>query len=314
MRIGIDAMGGDFFPKAPVEGAVQAKAAWPELELVLVGQKDRIEQELKALDVSADDFSILHADEYVDMNESASQALRSKPNSSIQVGINAHKAGELDAFLSAGNTGALLATALFGMGLLDGVERPTVGGLYPVNGTYSFLLDVGANIDCKPPLLVQLGVIGSTFMRTMFDIDKPRVALLNIGEEPGKGTQTVQDAYKLFEEQKVVNFIGNAEGRDMIAHKADVYVTDGFTGNILLKYAESFYHVLKDKADPNDDSVEAFNYENVGGLPFLGVNGNVLVGHGISGPYAFKQMICRAKETVENDLTGQIKKAMQAFQ
>ena len=302
-------MGGDYFPKAPIAGAQLAKSTWPELEIVLVGQEQVIVDELKQQGLDASQFDILHADEYVEMNESASQALRSKPNSSFQVGIGAHKAGELDAFLSAGNTGALLATALFGLGLLDGVERPTVGSLYPVNGTYSYLLDVGANIDCKPEFLVKLGVIGSTFMKTMFDIEQPRVALLNIGEEPGKGTQNVQDAYQLFEETQVVNFIGNAEGRDLVDHKADVYVTDGFTGNILLKFAESFYSILKAKA-PNDESVEDFNYENVGGLPFLGVKGNVLVGHGISGSEAFKQMISRAKETVDYKLTDQIEAAM----
>lgn len=307
MRIGLDAMGGDFFPQAPVAGAAQALPDLAGHQLILYGQAEVVQPEVERH--AAVGLEVVHCPTYVSSAEKPMAALKEKPDSSIAQGIADLKAGKLDAFLSTGSTGYFMASAIFGLGLLPGVQRPCVGALYPVNGTYALLLDVGINAEVKPKHLAQFGRMGTAFMQSALGFETPRVALLNVGEEPTKGTQTVQEAYALLAADPRINFIGNAEGRDLIKALADVYVTDGFTGNILLKFAESFFHILKAKA-PNDPDVDAFNFEQVGGLPLLGVNGTVIVGHGISGPDAIANMIHRAVELVENNWLEGLRKAL----
>jgi glycerol-3-phosphate acyltransferase PlsX len=246
------------------------------------------------------------------MHEHASAALRQYPESSIMVGMKLVKAGQLDAFVSAGNTGAFMAAAVFGLGLIEGVMRPTIGSLYPHQNKYSYFLDVGANVDAKPEQLAQFAQIGSLYAQTMMGVPQPKVALLNIGEEEGKGNQQAQHTYKLLQQTPGIHFIGNAEGRDFALGTADVYVCDGFVGNILLKFGESFYDLMKAKL-PNDPDVEMLNLENVGAQPFLGVNGTVLIGHGISGPRAFCNMVRRAQEAVQHDLVGKLRSGLAAL-
>lgn len=309
MRIGIDIMGGDRYPEAPIGGVKSVLSLLPaDAELVLIGQQDVIESELKKQGVPPGNYRIHHAPDVVQMDEHPARAIQSKPNSSIVQGLGLLKAGQLDAFLSMGNTGAMTAGAVMLLGLLPGLARPTIGAFYPKAGQYSLLCDVGLNIDCKAEQLVQFGLLGSVFMERVMGVQNPRVALLNVGEERTKGNQAVQQAYALMEATDQINFIGNAEGRDLQEGLADVYVCDGFTGNILLKFAESLYHFMAEKL-PEDEDVEALNFEAIGGLPLLGVKGVVMVGHGISGPRAYHNMVLRAIEVVHGQLVKNLEAA-----
>jgi glycerol-3-phosphate acyltransferase PlsX len=302
-------MGGDHVPQSPIAGV---KSVLPLLgkdtRLTLVGPQDVIAAELAKQGLAAGQFDIAHANDVIGMDEHPAKAFMLKQNSSIAVGLTLVKEGNLDAFISAGNTGAMLVASVLTLGNIEGVQRPLLGALYPYKGQYSLLADVGLNSDCKPEQLAQFGHIGSIFMQAVWKVTKPRVALLNIGEEKSKGNQLAQQTYPLLAANDKINFIGNAEGRDFNKGHADVYVCDGFVGNIVLKLVESFYPLLKEKA-PNDKDVEAFNYEHVGGLPILGINGNVLIGHGSSGPLAFHNMVLRATEVVQSDLVGKIRRA-----
>lgn len=303
-------MGGDHYPTAPIQGALLAAAQLPaDVQVVLVGKPDEIAQALEAEQVAADKFEILAASEVIEMHDSASRALMSKPNASIPIGIGAVKENKLDAFVSAGNTGAMLGCALFGLGPMPGLQRPTIGALFPVRGKYAFLCDVGANTDAKPEALAQFGLLGSVFMQAVKGIEKPRVALLNVGEEPGKGNNAAKEAYPLLEQNEHLNFVGNAEGWDLHDDKADVYVCDGFVGNLLLKFTEGWHPVLADRL-PDDPEIAALDYARIGGLPFLGVEGLVLVGHGKSSPQAFHSMILRAHEYLQADLVNQIRQTL----
>lgn len=304
-------MGGDYYPTAPIAGAIAAQKAKPELQIFLLGQESVIRDEMAQQGGDLSLFRVVHADDVVTMHDHASTALRQKPNSSIAVGVGLVKMGKLDAFLSAGNTGAVMAASVFGLGLLPGILRPTVGSLFPFEGKYSFFCDVGANVDAKPEQLQQFAHIGAVYAEQMMGRPNPRVALLNIGEEESKGNQVALATHQLLKSDPGLNFVGNAEGRDFARGFADVYVCDGFVGNILLKFGESFYDLLKAKL-PNDPHVEQLNPETVGGLPFLGVNGNVLIGHGISGPQAIMNMIFRAQEVVESNLIAALSKRFSA--
>ncbi len=313
MRIGLDVMGGDFVPQAPIAGVASVLPVLPaDAQLVLLGDQAVITAELARQGIAIDPsrVQIVHAPSVIGMHEHAAKAFTAKQDSSIAVGIGLVKQGKLDAFISAGNTGAMLVGSVIALGTIEGVLRPTIGAFYPSKSGYAMFCDVGANTDCKPEMLVQFGMLGSVFMREVMHIDNPRVALLNIGEEPTKGNQVAQAAYQLFDAQRDrLNFIGNAEGRDMNRSMADVYVCDGFTGNILLKFGESFYDLMKEKL-PHDEHVEEFNFERVGGLPILGVKGNIIVGHGISSPLAFHNMILRAADIVHTQLPAKIERAL----
>lgn len=310
IRIGVDAMGGDFFPAAPVQGALDARRSAPaDIEIHLIGNQEVIQAELERQGAPADSFPIVHTEQYIEMGESATRAMLAKPDNTISLGVKLVKEGVLDAFASAGHTGAMLACAVIGLGVLDGVIRPTVGALYPWKDRYSLICDVGANLDAKPETLTQFGLVGSIYMRTMFGIENPRVALLNVGEEPGKGNTAAKKAYDLMAEDKRLNFVGNAEGWDMYQGRADVYVCDGFVGNIILKYSESLYDQFGPLL-PGHHAIEHMNYERVGGLPFMGVAGNVMVGHGKSGPLAFENMVLRCADLVRQQLTDRLAEAL----
>lgn len=307
MRIGIDVLGGDYAPLAPLQGIANALPKLPQnVELILLGPEDTIRSGLSRLGIPPHHVQILSAPEVIGMEENPSKAILQKPNSSIAIGIQRLKEKELDAFISAGNTGAVLVAAVVKLGTLPKVSRPTLAAFFPyAPKKFSIICDVGANVDCKAETLLQFAQLGSTFMREVFRIPNPKVALLNIGEESSKGNLVVQQAYALFKNCSSIHFVGNAEGRDIIRGIADVYVVDGFVGNILLKFGESIYELLKENVPPSPH-LELLNYENIGGLPLIGVQGNVIIGHGISGPRAFENMIFRAIEVVEARVTEKL--------
>ena len=243
------------------------------------------------------------------MNEHATKAIRKKPNNSISVGFNALKNNKIDVFSSSGNTGAMLVGSMFSIGPIKGVIRPGITSVLPKeNGEVGLILDVGVNADCKPDVLFQFAILGSLFAENVYKIRSPKVGLLNIGEEKGKGNLLTQATYQLLEDNEDINFIGNVEGRDLFNEKADVIVCDGFTGNVVLKLAESFYSLIKKKKF-SDSYFERFNYEIYGGTPVLGVDGNVLIGHGISNEHAVKNMILLGKDLINSKLNMKIKTA-----
>ncbi len=315
MRIGIDTMGGDFIPQNPLEGVALALPNLPaDVEIVLVGDPQRLQAEAPRYGIPLNEqVQVLAATQVIDMDENPSRAVVQKSDSTINVGIQALKEGQLDAFVSAGNTGAVVAASVLKLGNLPGVSRPTLGAFYPYgDNQYSLICDVGANVDCKPEHLVQFALIGTVYMRTVMGIPHPRVALLNIGEEPSKGNILAQQAYALLQENPLINFVGNAEGRVLPKGFADIYVTDGFVGNILLKFGESIYELLREKVPPSP-ILERLNYENIGGLPFLGTRGNVIIGHGLSSPKAFRNMIFRALVIARARLSEKIAEAFQTY-
>jgi glycerol-3-phosphate acyltransferase PlsX len=312
MKIGLDIMGGDFAPKATVLGAVEAyKALSGNQKLVLIGDKGIAVSILQENNFNPDHFEFVHTTEVIGMGEHPTKAVVQKPDSSISIGFRMLKDGEIKAFSSAGNTGAMLVGSLFSVKAIPGVSRPAMTTIVPkLKGGLGILLDVGANSDCKPENLLQFGILGSLFAQSVYNITNPRVALVNIGEEEEKGDILCQAAFPLMKESKQFNFIGNVEGRDFFNESADVYVTDGFTGNVVLKMAESFY-VLGLKKGIKDEFFDRFNYEQYGGSPILGVNAPVVVGHGISSPEAIKNMVLLSRDMVESGLVDKIKKAFQ---
>ncbi|MBK0380293.1 phosphate acyltransferase PlsX [Mucilaginibacter segetis] len=312
MKIGLDMMGGDFAPKATVLGAIEAyKVLSAEQKLVLIGDKDATVNILQENNFSPDHFEFVHTTEVIGMGEHPTKAIVQKPNSSISVGFNLLKEGNIQAFSSAGNTGAMLVGAMFSVKTIPGVMRPAMTTIVPkLKGGLGILLDVGANADCKADVLLQFGVLGSLLAESVYGITNPRVALMNIGEEEEKGNLLCQAAYPLMKNTPLFNFVGNIEGRDLFEDNHDVTVCDGFTGNVILKMAESFY-VITLKKRFKDEFFERFNYEQYGGSPILGVNAPVVVGHGISSPEAIKNMILLSKDMIETSLIDKIKQAFQ---
>lgn len=300
MKIAVDAMGGDFAPQAIVEGVILAVPELPVgAQIVLIGQENRIRDIFDIHSFESSLIEIVHADDVIEMSEHPTKALSQKPNSSIGVGFKLLKDKKVDIFCSAGNTGAMHVGALFSIRAIEGILRPAIAGFVPqVNGDFAIMVDIGANADCKPDVLGQFGEIGSIFFQYTFHIDRPRVALMNIGEEEQKGSLAAQAAYQLLKDNKKINFVGNIEGKDLFTGKADVIVTDGFTGNILFKLGESLYEVTK-KRGITDEFIDRTNYEGVGGSPIVGVNGNVMIAHGMSTPMAIKNMISWACKQVE---------------
>ncbi|MGZ3753864.1 MAG: phosphate acyltransferase PlsX [Mucilaginibacter sp.] len=311
MKIGLDIMGGDFAPEAAVLGAILAYKEFPGSKLVLIGDKDAALKILAENGQSADNFEFVHTTEVIGMGEHPTKAIVQKADSSISVGFRMLKEGQIDAFSSAGNTGAMLVGSMFSVKTIPGVSRPAMTTIVPkLKGGLGILLDVGANADCKAENLLQFGLLGSLFAELIYDIKDPRVGLINIGEEEEKGNLLCQAAYPLMKESTLFNFAGNVEGRDLFTDEADVYVCDGFTGNVILKLAESFY-VISLKKRIKDEFFDKFNYEQYGGSPILGVNAPVVVGHGISNPEAIKNMILLSKNMIETDLVNKIKQAFQ---
>lgn len=312
MKIGLDIMGGDYAPKAAVLGAIEAHKTLPESQkLVLIGDRQIGESILRENNYDPGHFEFVHTTEVIDMHDHPTKAILKKPDSSISVGFNLLKEGKIDAFSSAGNTGAMLVGSVLSVKTITGVIRPAMSTNVPkLKGGFGILVDVGASADCKPEYLEQFALLGSLFAEWVYGMKNPKVGLVNIGEEEQKGNALCLAAYPLLKESKQFNFIGNIEGRDFFSEHADVYVTDGFTGNVVLKMAESFY-VISLKKGLKDEFFDRFNYEQYGGSPILGINASVVVGHGISSPEAIKNMVLLSRDMVEADLVGKIKQAFQ---
>ncbi|HXB95912.1 MAG TPA: phosphate acyltransferase PlsX, partial [Puia sp.] len=282
MNIGLDMMGGDFSPLEAVKGIqLYLREAGPAT-LWLIGDEGQIGPLLQEHRIPAASVRVVHADQIIDMNEHPTRALKEKPQSSIAIGFHLLASGKMDAFISAGNTGAMLVGALYSLKPIEGIHRPTISTVIPKeNGGTGVLLDVGLNADCKPENLNQFAILGSLYASCILGIEEPRVGLLNIGEEEGKGNILAQAAYPLLAANPHIRFIGNIEGRDLPLDKADVMVCEGFTGNIILKLAESLFDIsLRHRIE--SEYFDRFDFEYYGGTPLLGVTKPVIIGHGIS--------------------------------
>jgi glycerol-3-phosphate acyltransferase PlsX len=312
MKIGIDMMGGDFAPLEAIKGIQQYLSATPSVHLVLIGDEEKITPLLSEYCLPTGAFTVVHAEQVIDMHEHPTKALKEKQRSSIAVGFHLLANGKIDAFISAGNTGAMLVGSLYALKPIEGVLRPTISTIIPKqNGGTGLLLDVGLNSDCKPEQLNQFAVMGSVYAQNILGIDNPRVALLNIGEEEGKGNLLAQATYPLLSQNKHINFVGNVEGRDILIDKADVMVCDGFTGNIILKMAESLFEITSEK-QIRHEYFDRFNFENYGGTPVLGISKPVIIGHGISKGKAFLNMILLAQKMIEKEVMQKMKEEVEA--
>lgn len=303
-------MGGDFAPEATVLGAIQARKEFPEgHHITLVGDANKAKEIIEREAYDASLFEFIHTTEVIEMSDHATKAMRKKQDSSISVGFKLLGEKKLDVFASAGNSGAMLVGSMFSTRPIGGVIRPCITSVLPKeSGGVGVILDVGINADCKPDVLYQFAILGSMYAEFVFNIKNPKVGLLNIGEEKEKGNLLTQATHQLMAGSDDFNFIGNVEGREIFEDKADVIVCDGFTGNVILKQAEAFYTLLR-KRGMMDEYFDRFNYEIYGGTPVLGVNGNVLIGHGISSPKAIKNMLLLGLNLAEADLPNKIKRA-----
>lgn len=329
-------MGGDFAPRNVVAGAAEAlRESKGRFSIMLIGQEERVQEEVKQwpdlASIKSQDgelaCSVVDAREVIDMNDSPNAALKTKKNSSIAVGINLHRDGKADAFVSAGNTGAVLSASTLILGRIPGVGRPTIGALIPTETTPCLLVDAGTNVDCRARHLFEFGVMGSIYVSAMLNKSKPTVGLLSIGEEDIKGNEASLEAFALMKRSSL-NFVGNVEGRDILKGAVDVVVCDGFVGNILLKFGESVPSFFKAKFKKFASAslvnkamvmfarkgmrtvMKELDYQEHGGVPLLGVNGVSIIGHGGSTPKAIKNMIYRAEEMVVRKVSMQIKDAM----
>ena len=310
MNIGLDMMGGDFSPLEAVRGIqlYLAETKTPAT-LWLVGDESQIEPLLREYSIPPGAVNVVHASQIIGMNEHPTRALKEKQQSSIAVGFQLLATGKMDAFISAGNTGAMLVGALYSLKPIEGIQRPTISTIIPKeNGSAGVLLDVGLNADCKPENLNQFAILGSLYAQHILGIENPRVGLLNIGEEEGKGNILAQAAYPLLKENSLIHFIGNIEGRDLLLDKADVMVCEGFTGNVILKLAESLFDITS-LHQTKSEFFERFNFEFYGGTPLLGVSKPVIIGHGISRGRAFLSMIRLAQKMIETDLLSKMKES-----
>jgi len=310
MKIGLDISGGDFAPNVNIDGAFLAYNELPkDSRLVLIGDELVIRDGLNNRGISHDFFDIVHAPDVITFHDHPTRAIPKKPNSSIAVGFDLLSKGELSVFASTGNTGAMLVGAMYKLNTIPGIIRPCITSTLPaINGEKTILLDVGSNADCKVDVLYQFAVLGSVYAKTVYGIENPRIALLNIGEEDSKGNLLTIAAHKMLSESDEINFIGNIEGREIFTGKTDVIVCDGFTGNIVLKEAEGIYTMMKERGI-KDEYFDRFNYENYGGTPILGVKGNVIIGHGISNNIAVKNMILLANEVAISGLATKVNEA-----
>lgn len=324
-------MGGDEAPSVVLEGSLRAvRQAGDRVELLLFGPEAILHDGLAGYEADGLPIQIVDAPEVIGMGESPVAAVKTKQQSSIHLGLGAHKQGHADAFVSAGNTGAVMAAALFILGRLSGVARPTLMGYFPTTQGMCYVVDVGSNVDCKPEQLVQFAQMGSIYARCVMNVEKPVVGLLNIGEEPGKGNEQVKETFDLLQQVEDLHFRGNIEGRDVLHHAADVVVCDGFVGNALLKFGESvptaFTQMVRDEMQaqqlgPEQQQTvgrvlggvrERFNPDGYGGAPLLGINGNVRIGHGSATPRAIEQMILAAATSVEQELKRHLAEAFTA--
>jgi len=335
ITIVVDAMGGDHAPGVVVEGALDAiTGASGRLSVILVGREAAIEAELQnhaprgAEAKIAGTLRVAHADDVIEMDDAPNAALKTKKKSSIAVGLGLHRDGKADAFVSAGNTGAVLSASTLILGRISGIGRPTIGALFPTaKHTPCLLLDAGANVDCRARHLFEFALMGSAYIAAMFGTRRPSVGLLSIGEEEVKGNEVTLEAFKLLKDSPL-NFVGNVEGRDLLKGTVDVIVCDGFVGNILLKFGESVPSFLKAKflryasRGPREKIValvargglrsvmQEMDYQEAGGVPLLGVNGVSIIGHGGSTAKAVKNMIVLAEKTVVQDVNGKIQDSL----
>jgi glycerol-3-phosphate acyltransferase PlsX len=310
INIGIDIMGGDYAPHTTLEGVVLAlDKINPTSQLVLIGDEHAIRAHLERVDFNSDQIQIVPSTEVIEMTDHPIKALQQKKNSSMSIGFGLLAKEKIHAFASAGHSGAVMIGAMHSVKQIEGVWRPCVATAFPLpTGQKNVLLDVGINVDCKPEMLVQFAKLGSVYAKQVFGIEAPRVGLLNTGAEETKGSLLYQQAHELLKLESEINFVGNLEARDFFDGNCDVTVCDGFTGNVMLKQTEAFYKLLQSRGI-QDDYLDLFNYEHYGGTPVLGVNGNVLLGHGISNGNAICNMILAAEKVAEADLAAHIKKA-----
>ena len=295
-------MGGDFAPQAVVLGAIQAASKLAEgSRIVLFGDKERIEKILAQENCPAATFDIVPTSEVIEMGDNPTQAFSKKTDSSIVVGFRYLLEGKIDGFASAGSTGAMMVGCMYTVKQIDGVIRPAISVLAPtIDNSQVLLLDVGLNVDCKPDVLYQYGIIGSTFAKGVMDKPNPRVALLNIGEEKEKGNLQTKATYELMENTSDFNFVGNVEAKHVFdGTVADVVVCDGFVGNTLLKVMEGIYEMARKQGLVNDNYFTKLNYENVGGTPVLGINSTVIIGHGCSNANAIANMVLQTEKTIK---------------
>ncbi|MBU2493360.1 MAG: phosphate acyltransferase PlsX [Bacteroidetes bacterium] len=324
-------MGGDYAPANAVLGAVEAAKENSDIDLILVGKVDAILNVLNENNISFDKDKIVNADEVIGMSDSPTAALKSKPNSSIVLGAKLVKDKKADAFVSAGNTGAMMAASTLLIGRLKGCSRPTIGATFPTaNDKFCLVYDVGASVDCKPSHLFEYALMGSLFVKEIFGVNNPTVGLLSVGEEDSKGNELTFATFKLLKESNL-NFIGNVEGRDILKGTTDIVVCDGFVGNIILKFAESFMSTLKvtlkayaEKGIMNKlralvtkitlkEALKKFDYQTYGGVPLLGVNGISIIGHGSSSALAIKNMVLRAKEMHDKNIIKKFEESLKTY-
>jgi glycerol-3-phosphate acyltransferase PlsX len=323
MIIAVDAVGGDHYPTSPVRGALQAVQEHETLQVILVGPEAIIKEALDDQEYDSSRILIHHAPQIIGMDEPPAQAVKTKRESSIVVGLGLQRAGKCNGFVSAGNTGALLAASALLLGKLKGIVRPTIAATYPTIKGFRLLVDAGANLEVRPEMFHQFARMGSIYASEVMGIEDPKVGLLNVGEEEEKGTDVLRETHAYLKET-LSNFVGNMEGRDILSGKADVYLADGLVGNLLLKLGESFPEAIEQLVEATvkkmnlsaeevqtvgkvlKTSLAPFNYEHVGGVPFLGVDGVSMVGHGGSTPRAVKNMILNAVKCVENNINGKI--------
>lgn len=332
-------MGGDFAPAHVVAGAFDALTQAPgRFTLALVGRQEDIASEIAKLGAARTrilppegSYQVVHAPEVIEMHDLPNAALKTKRQSSISVGLSLHREGKVQAFLSAGNTGAVMSAATLILGRLPGVGRPTIGALVPTAGSPCLLVDAGANVDCRPNHLREFGVMGSIFVSAMLNIKRPRVGILSIGEEDTKGNEVSLEAFHLLRKSDV-EFVGNVEGRDILKGRVDVVVCDGFVGNILLKFGESIPEFFKARFRQFAERsvwnkliglvarnglrqvMKELDYQEHGGVPLLGVNGVTIIGHGGSTPKAIKNMIFRAEEMVNKNVNSKIQETLAVAQ
>jgi phosphate acyltransferase len=310
MNIGLDMMGGDFAPAEAVKGVQLFSKQFTTVNIFCIGDEALVKPLFGDSLASSPNLHFIQASQIIGYNEHPTKALKEKPNSSISIGFHLLATGKIDAFISAGNTGAMLVGAMFSIKVIEGVLRPTIATIVPkLSGKTGLIADVGLNADCKPEHLNQFAILGSLYAKNIMGIDSPTIGLINIGEEEGKGNILTQAAYPLLKENKQLQFIGNIEGRDFFNDKADVMVCDGFTGNVVLKMAETLYDVAKARNLENDEYFNRFHYENYGGTPVLGVAKPVIIGHGISSDIAFKNMLILAEKMIATNVCGKMKDA-----
>ncbi len=330
-RIAVDAMGGDFAPTTAVLGALQAYDQSKDFELLLVGNKDEILKVASLNQFSIKEEMIVHTDEVIEMGDSPTLSIKKKPNSSIVIGAKLVKEKKADGFVSAGNTGAMSVSSIINIGRIKGVVRPTLTAPFPnEKDGFTFISDVGAFVDSKPLHLFGYAILSSIFIEEIYGIKNPKIGLLNVGEEEGKGYQLTSETGKLLSDSNL-NYIGNIEGKDIFKGTVDLVVCDGFIGNILLKFAESIIPFLKARIKnyaslgilnklralmvrtPLREALKSTNYELHGGLPLLGVDGISIIGHGSSSQLAIKNMVLRAKEMHKKNLIKKIELAINQY-